>query len=548
MPERSAHLDTFARDNLPPPGEWPQMSFTLPELQYPARMNAGVELLDRMVASGFAERPVIWFGKQVWSYRTLLEKANRIARVLTEDYGLKPGHRVMLRAANNPMMVACWFAVLKAGGIAVATMPLLRAKELTYILDKAKVTLALCDVRLADEMKAAKERAPACRDIVLFNSDASDGLEAKMARKPADFANCDTATDDVALIAFTSGTTGPAKGTMHFHRDVMAMCDCFPRSTLKPAKDDIFCGSPPLAFTFGLGGLVAFPMRFGASVALAEKATPEILPQIIYDSKATIVFSAPTAFRVMAESEKKDHLASLKKGVSAGEHLPLAIFEAWREATGIKLIDGLGATEMIHIFISSEGDGIRPGATGKAIPGYEACIVDDAGNRLPPGEIGKLAVRGPTGCRYLADPERQKKYVQNGWNLTGDAYKMDEDGYFWYQARADDMIISAGYNISGPEVEGVLLEHQKVRECAVVGAPDRERTMIVKAFVVLREAGDANPQTVKELQDFVKAEIAPYKYPRAIEFVEALPRTETGKVQRFKLREQESGRAGMKTA
>jgi 2-aminobenzoate-CoA ligase len=548
MPERSAHLDTFAHDNLPPQSEWPQMSFTLPELQYPARMNAGVELLDRMVAAGFADRPVIWFGKQVWSYRDLLERANRIARVLTEDYGVKPGHRVMLRAANNPMMVACWFAVLKAGAIAVATMPLLRAKELSYILDKAKVTLALCDARLADEMKAAKDRAPVCKDIVLFNTDASDGLEAKMARKPADFANCDTATDDVALIAFTSGTTGMAKGTMHFHRDVMAICDCFPRSMLKPGADDIFCGSPPLAFTFGLGGLVTFPMRFGASTALAEKASPDVLPQIIYDHKATVVFTAPTAYRVMAEQAQKEHLASLRKGVSAGEHLPLAIYEAWREATGIRLIDGLGATEMLHIFISSADDGIRPGATGKAIPGYEACVVDDAGNRLPPGEIGKLAVRGPTGCRYLADPERQHKYVQNGWNLTGDAYKMDEDGYFWYQARADDMIISAGYNISGPEVEGVLLEHRKVRECAVVGAPDRERTMIVKAFVVLREAGDANPQTAKELQDFVKNEIAPYKYPRAIEFVDALPRTETGKVQRFKLREQESERAGTKTA
>ena len=548
MPERTAHFDTFARDNLPPKDQWPQLSFTLPELQYPVRMNAGVELLDKMVASGFAERPAIWFGKQVWSYRDLLDKANRIARVLVEDYGLKPGNRVMLRGANNPMMVACWFAVLKAGGIAVATMPLLRAKELTYILEKAQVTLALCDARLADEMKAAKDRAPVCRDIALFNSDASDSLEARMARKPGGFANCETATEDVALIAFTSGTTGPAKGTVHFHRDVIAMCDCFPRSTLKPAKDDIFCGSPPLAFTFGLGGLVGFPFRFGASTALAEKATPDVLPQIIYDSKATIVFSAPTAFRVMAESEKKSHLASLKKGVSAGEHLPLAIFEAWREATGIKLIDGLGATEMIHIFISSEGDNIRPGATGKAIPGYEARIVDESGKELPPGEIGKLAVRGPTGCRYLADPERQKKYVQNGWNLTGDAYKMDADGYFWYQARADDMIISAGYNISGPEVEGVLLEHPKVRECAVVGAPDRERTMIVKAYVVLREAQNATPQTVKELQDFVKNEIAPYKYPRAIEFVDALPRTETGKVQRFRLREQERERAGMKTA
>jgi 2-aminobenzoate-CoA ligase len=542
MFERSAHVDTFARDNLPPLDQWPQLSFTLPELQYPKRLNAGVELLDKMVAGGFADRPVIWFGKQVWSYRDLLDKANRIAQVMTEDYGLKPGHRVLLRGANNPMMVACWFAVLKTGAIAVTTMPLLRAKELSYILDKAKVSLALCDARLADEMKAAKDRVPVCKDIVYFYSDASDGLEAKMAAKSGQFVNCDTAIDDVALIAFTSGTTGPAKGTMHFHRDVMAICDCFPRSTLRPTKDDIFCGSPPLAFTFGLGGLVTFPMRFGASTALAEKATPDLLPQIIYDHKATIVFTAPTAYRIMVEQADRKHLATLKKGVSAGEHLPLPIFESWREVTGIKLIDGLGATEMLHIFISSEGDGIRPGATGKAIPGYEACVVDDAGNRLPPGEIGKLAVRGPTGCRYLADPERQKKYVQNGWNLTGDAYKMDADGYFWYQARADDMIISAGYNISGPEVEGVLLEHPKVRECAVIGAPDPERTMIVKAFVVLREPRDANAQTVKELQEFVKNEIAPYKYPRAIEFVDALPRTETGKVQRFKLREQEAAK------
>jgi 2-aminobenzoate-CoA ligase len=548
MFERSAHLDTFARDNLPPLDQWPQMSFALPELQYPKRLNAGVELLDRMVAGGFGERPVLWFGKQVWSYRDLLDKANRIARVMTEDYGLKPGHRVMLRGANNPMMVACWFAVLKAGGIAVATMPLLRAKELSYILDKAKVTLALCDARLADEMKGARDRTPVCKDIVYFNSDASDGIEARMAGKSGGFANCDTAADDVALIAFTSGTTGPAKGTMHFHRDVLAICDCFPRSTLKPTKEDIFCGSPPLAFTFGLGGLVTFPMRFGASTALAERASPDVLPQIIYDHKATIVFTAPTAYRVMAETAKKEHLASLKKGVSAGEHLPLPIFEAWRQATGMKLIDGLGATEMLHIFISSADELTRPGATGKAIPGYEACIVDDDGNTLPPGEIGKLAVRGPTGCRYLSDPERQKKYVQNGWNLTGDAYKMDANGYFWYQARADDMIISAGYNISGPEVEGVLLEHPKVRECAVVGAPDRERTMIVKAFVVLREAQNATPQTIKELQDFVKNEIAPYKYPRAIEFVDTLPRTETGKVQRFKLREQEQARTGAKTA
>lgn len=528
----TAHVDSFARDHLPPRTQWPVMRFELPELAFPTRLNAAVELLDRNVAIGNGPRPCLWFDGKVWSYADLLERANRIANVLVNDCGLKPGNRVLLRSANNPMMVASWFAVLKAGGIAVATMPLLRARELGYILAKAKIDISLCDARLLDELTAA-----GAANLIAFNSDASDSLEARMARQRTTFSNCDTYAHDMALIAFTSGTTGPAKGTMHFHRDVMAICDCFPRYILKPGIDDIFCGSPPLAFTFGLGGLVTFPMRFGASTALAEKASPDLLPKIIQDNKATIAFTAPTAYRVMRDTAPRGAFATLRQAVSAGEHLPLPIFQAWHDFTGIKLIDGLGATEMLHIFITSAGDQTRPGATGKAIPGYEAKIVDNEGNDLPDGEIGKLAVRGPTGCRYLDDPERQLKYVQNGWNLTGDAYKRDADGYYWYQARADDMIISAGYNISGPEVEAVLLEHALVHECAVVGAPDAGRGMIVKAYVVLRDKKDATAETAKTLQDFVKAEIAPYKYPRAIEFIDALPRTETGKVQRFKLRQ-----------
>jgi 2-aminobenzoate-CoA ligase len=547
MPEmllspHTAHRDSFARDNLPPLSEWPDMLFTLPELRYPERLNAAVELLDAMVAGGHGTRPCIRFGTQFWTYRDLLERANRIAHVLVEDCGLVPGGRVLLRAANNPMLVACWFAVLKAGGIAVATMPMLRARELAYILDKARIALALCDARLLEDMNAAKHASKASTDVIAFNSDASDSLEARLRAKPAQFENCPTYASDVALIGFTSGTTGLAKGTMHFHRDVMAICDCFPRSVLRPTSDDVFTGSPPLGFTFGLGGLVTFPMRFGASTVLAEKPTPDQLPQIIQDHRATIVFTAPTAYRVMAETAPRTAFASLRQGVSAGEHLPLPIFQAWHDHTGIKLIDGLGATEMLHIFITAAGDMIRPGATGRPIPGYEARIVDDSGRPLPDGEIGKLAVRGPTGCRYLDDGERQRRYVQNGWNLTGDAYKRDADGYYWFQARADDMIISAGYNISGPEVENVLLEHPKVRDCAVIGAPDEERGMIVKAYVVLRDARDATVETTKALQDFVKAEIAPYKYPRAIEFIAALPRTENGKVQRFKLRDQERAR------
>lgn len=533
----SAHIDGFARARLPDAADWPEMFFALPELYYPPRLNAGVELLDAAVAKGWGGRPCIRFGKDVWTYADLLDRANRIARVLVEDFGLVPGNRVLLRAANNPMMVACWFAVLKAGGIAVATMPLLRAKELGYILTKAQVTLALCDVRLAEEMEKAKSDATVCRDIAYFNGDASDGIEKRMAAKPALFDNCPTAADDVALIAFTSGTTGPAKGTMHFHRDVMAICDTFPRYVLKPQSDDIFTGSPPLAFTFGLGGLVTFPMRFGASTLLAERATPDALPQIIADGRATVVFTAPTAYRAMTENAPAAAFASLRKGVSAGEHLPKPVFEGWERHTGIRLIDGLGATEMLHIFVAAAPEDMIAGATGRAIPGYAACILDEAGKPAPVGEIGRLAVRGPTGCRYLDDVERQRKYVQNGWNLTGDAYRMDAQGYFWYQARTDDMIVTAGYNVSGPEVETVLLDHPKVRECAVVGAPDADRGTIVKAFVVLRDMRHAAPETAKELQDFVKATIAPYKYPRAIEFVPSLPRTETGKVQRFRLRE-----------
>ncbi len=546
----SAHVDPFAARNLPPRELWPVMDYaTLPELAaYPARLNAGVALLDDMVAAGHGTRPCIHFNHRTLSYAALLDMANRAARVLVEDYGLKPGNRVLLRAPNNAMLVACWFAVLKAGGICVATMPLLRARELAQLIDKAEIAIALCDVRLADELEAARQRAPGLARIGYFTAtgeagDANADLDRRMARKPAGFANLATAADDVALIAFTSGTTGTPKGTVHFHRDVLAICDCFPRSTFGADANDVVCGSPPLAFTFGLGALTLFPMRFGAAAVLLEQFSPEILLETIQAYRCTACYTAPTGYRAMADMVGRFDLRSLKKCVSAGEHLPKPTAERWHEATGLKIIDGLGATEMLHIFVSCAGDAVRFGATGRAIPGYQARIVDADGNELPDDTPGRLAVRGPTGCRYLADPERQRVYVQNGWNLTGDVYCRDAEGYFWYQARADDMIISAGYNIAGPEVESVLLDHPKVKECAVVGSPDPQRGHIVKAFVVLREPADAGPDTVKLLQDFVKAEIAPYKYPRAIEFLAALPRTETGKLQRFRLREQEDARA-----
>jgi 2-aminobenzoate-CoA ligase len=532
----TAHTDTFARDHLPSPELQPEFLFDLPELQYPEHLNCVTELLNKAIERGWGSRIALRAPGVTWTYQDVLDRSNRIARVLTEDFRLEPGNRVLLHGFNNPMMVACWFGIVKAGGIVVATMPLLRAKELTDVVTKAEISHALLDSRLASELENALPNCPSMTVLCRFGNTDPDGLESRMASKPSGFTNVDTHRDDVVLIAFTSGTTGKPKGCVHFHRDVLAICDTFAKHTLKANADDVFTGSPPLAFTFGLGGIVLFPMRIGASSVLLEKAAPEWLLPAIAEFKISVVFTAPTSYRAMAGMAREHDLSSLRKCVSAGEALPAATRTLWREATGIELIDGIGATEMLHIFISADEIEARAGATGKPVPGFTACVIDDEGNALPPGKVGRLAVKGPTGCRYLAD-DRQRNYVQNGWNVTGDAYMIDQDGYFVYQARTDDMIISSGYNIAGPEVEGALLQHASVAECAVIGAPDAERGQIVTAVVVLRAGLTPSSELARELQDFVKQAIAPYKYPRAIEFREALPKTQTGKLQRFRLRQ-----------
>jgi 2-aminobenzoate-CoA ligase len=542
---KSGHIDTFARDNLPPREQWPEFRFDLPELQYPERLNCVTEWVDRWVAAGEGARTCMISPSETLTYAQFHERVNRIANVLTRDLGMVPGNRLLLRGPNNPMMVAAYFAVIKAGGVVVATMPLLRAKELSYPLAKAKIALALCDSRLADEMEKAKAQSADLKQIVYWGN---GDLEAVMAKPGYEqFTACDTASDDVCLIAFTSGTTGEPKGTMHFHRDMLAICDSYAKHIVRAEPSDRFTGSPPLAFTFGLGGLVLFPLRIGASTVLLEQAGPDQLLDAIQKYKITIPFTAPTAYRAMLGKLKDFDISSLRKCVSAGETLPKATFEAWHKATGIKILDGIGATEMLHIFIGSPEHEVRAGSTGKPVPGYEARILDDDGNVAKPGTVGRLAVRGLTGCRYLADP-RQTKYVQNGWNVTGDTYLMDEDGYFWYQARSDDMIISAGYNIAGPEVEAALLTHASVAECGVVGCPDEERGQIVKAYVVLRAGVTGDAAMIKALQDHVKATVAPYKYPRAVEFVTELPKTQTGKLQRFELRKMAASSASHKLA
>jgi 2-aminobenzoate-CoA ligase len=537
----SAYADTFARDHLPPPEQWPELIFERPEYRYPDRLNCVSELLDRWLAKGWQDRACMLSNAETVTYGAMAERVNRIANVLVKDCGLESGGRVLLRSANNPQFVAAYLAVMKAGGIAVATMPLLRAKELAYPIGKAQISLSLCDVRLAEDMEKAKALAPALERIVYFNSPENDGLEALMRKASPAFTAYDTASDDVCLIGFTSGTTGEPKGTMHFHRDMLLIADGYGRHVLKANETDRFIGSPPLAFTFGLGGLVVFPMRVGASSVLLEKATPDDLIAAIDRHRATITFTAPTAYRALLTKLAPGSCKSLRKCVSAGETLPKAVFDAWFEATGIKLMDGIGATEMLHIFIGAPEEKIRAGSTGLPVPGYHARIVDDAGKEVARGTAGRLAIKGPIGCRYL-DDARQHNYVEKGWNITGDTFIRDEDGYFWYQARSDDMIISAGYNISGPEIENALLTHPAIAECAVIGVADEERGMVPKAFIVLRPGHARDATMVKTLQDHVKNEIAPYKYPRRIEFRDALPKTQTGKLQRFALRAEEAGK------
>ncbi|EKT78392.1 AMP-dependent acetyl-coenzyme A synthetase and ligase [Rhodococcus opacus M213] len=527
----SAHLDSFCRDNLPPEKLWPNFDFTLPELRYPDRLNCASPLLDDQVAALGGGRPALLSPSESWTYGELLRRANQIAQILTEDFGLVPGNRVLLRGPNNPWMVACWFGVVKAGGVAVTTMPQLRSGELSKIIDLTTPSLALCDHRFAADLIETDQIA-----ALLYGGTEPTDLIARTSAKSGEFTNVATAADDVVLLATTSGTTGTPKATMHFHRDILAVADTFSARVLRPNQSDVFTGTPPLAFTFGLCGLVVFPLRVGAATLLLEKATPRELADAVREHAVSVLFTAPTAYRAILRENKAQSLASVRRCVSAGEHLPEAVWEEFYEETGTRIINGIGATEMLHVFIAASDDDIRSGATGKAVPGYTAAVLDDDGHPVPDGTPGRLAVTGPTGCRYLAD-DRQRQYVQNGWNITGDTYIRDSDGYFWYQSRSDDMIVSSGYNIAGPEVEEALGRHPDVKECAVVGLPDPDRGMIVHAAVVLISDAVGSDTKVRELQDFVKNELAPYKYPRSIEFLAELPRTPNGKIQRYRLRE-----------
>ncbi|GAT87372.1 AMP-dependent synthetase [Paenarthrobacter nicotinovorans] len=535
----SAHVDTFTRDHLPPADTWPALEFTLPELQYPDRLNAAAVLIDDAVEQYGADRPALRTPDGVvWSYGELQTRSNQVAQVLTEDLGVVPGNRVLLRGPNNPWIVAAWLGVLKAGAVVVTTMPMLRSTEVATLIGLTKPVVAISDHRFVDELAIA-----AGDDVTVLaygsttgNADDDGDLTSRCGRKSGEFTAVDTAADDVALLGPTSGTTGVPKVTMHFHRDILANADTFARYILQPTADDVFAGSPPLAFTFGLGGLVVFPLRFGASSLLTEKAGPVELAEHAAAAGATILFTAPTAYRAILKEKRGDLLRSLRIAVSAGEHLSKETWEAVREATGLRLVNGIGATEMLHVFISAAGDDIRPGTTGRAVPGFRATILDNDGNELGAGNIGRLAVIGPTGCRYLDDP-RQANYVVRGWNVTGDTFAMDADGYFTYQARSDNMIVSSGYNIGGPEVESAIDQHPDVVENAVIGIPDEERGSIVCAFVVLRDGVTGDAAKRKEIQDFVKQTIAPYKYPRDVRFVTGLPRNPSGKLQHFKLRE-----------
>ncbi|TDL39740.1 AMP-binding protein [Arthrobacter nitrophenolicus] len=540
----SAHVDTFTRDHLPPADTWPALEFTLPELQYPERLNAAVALIDSAVAEYGADRPALRTPDgTVWTYGELQKRSNQVAQVLTEDLGVVPGNRVLLRGPNNPWIVAAWLGVLKAGAVVVTTMPMLRSSEVATLIELTMPVVAISDHRFVDDLEAAAGGVA----VVTYGGHDDGDLTERCSAKSGTFSTVDTAADDVALLGPTSGTTGVPKVTMHFHRDILANADTFAKHILQPTPDDVFAGSPPLAFTFGLGGLVVFPLRFGASSLLTEKAGPVELAERAAAAGATVFFTAPTAYRAILKEGRGDLLRNLRIAVSAGEHLSKETWEAVHAVTGLRLVNGIGSTELLHVFISAAGDNIRPGTTGKAVPGYRAAILDDDGKELEPGHSGRLAVIGPTGCRYLDDP-RQSKYVVGGWNVTGDTFSRDEDGYFTYQARSDDMIVSSGYNIGAPEVEAAIDQHPDVVENAVIGRSDPERGTVVCAFVVLRDGVIGDAAKRKEIQDFVKATIAPYKYPRELRFVTGLPRNPSGKLQHFKLRDSLVGETQQLTA
>ncbi len=535
----SGHVDDFTRKNLPPFELWPDLLLDRAEFQYPEYLNAAVELTDRNVEKGFGDHIALIGNGRQRTYKELADWSNRLAHALVENYGVKPGNRVLIRSGNNPALVAAWLAATKAGAVVVNTMPLLRAGELSKIIDKAEIALALTDSRIADELVACAKTSRFLKQVVNFDGTSNHDAELDRAAlsKPVRFEAVKTGRDDVALLGFTSGTTGEPKATMHFHRDLLMIADGYAKEVLGVTPEDVFVGSPPLAFTFGLGGLAIFPLRFGATATLLENAAPSEMIRIIETYKATICFTSPTAYRAMITAmDQGADLSSLRLAVSAGETLPAPVFDSWIKKTGKTILDGIGSTEMLHIFISNRTGSAAAGTTGTPVTGYEARIVDENMNELPAGAVGKLAVRGPTGCRYLADV-RQTNYVRDGWNLTGDSFTRDEEGRFSFVARSDDMIISSGYNIAGPEVEAALLSHPSVAECGVVGAPDEARGMIVKAYVVLVSEATACDALTGELQDHVKQAIAPYKYPRAIEYVTQLPKTETGKLKRFALRQ-----------
>ena len=544
MKQATGHVDTYVRDHLPSEKYWPEMDYgVLPELAaYPPRMNAGVELIDRMVQGSQAQRPAIYFGDTLWTYSDLLANANRIASLISDEFGFVPGNRMLLRSSNHPLSVAVCLGVLKAGGIVIPTMPVLRERELVYVLEKAKIQYAICDIGLAEDLEIAGKKTEDLKNILCFGDESPGGLESLMTNSSESFENVDTSADDVALIGFTSGSTGTPKGTVHFHRDLIAAADTFPRHMFGIRPEDIICGSPQIAFLYGFCAFITDTLRFGGSAVLVERTTPKILLETIDRYKATICFSTPSGYGQMLRIAGDYNLSSLRACIAGGEPLAPVVFDEWKDKTGVEIINGLGISELLHIFISASGKDIRPGKIGKAVPGYQVRVVDEAMEDSLPDDVGQMIVKGPTGCRYLDDLDRQKNYVLDGWNLTGDLCRVDEDGYISFEARSDDMINTGGYNVSGLEVEAVLLEHPKVRECAVVGSPDSQRGEIVKAFVVLSEKEEPPEDTIRELQEFVKSQLAPYKYPRAVEFVDELPLTPTGKIQRGALRKLESDR------
>ncbi len=534
----------------PPRELWPRFGLDFPEArEWPAKLNIAEVLVDDNLKRG--DKPAILYEDRQIKYRELQLMINKFGNAL-KVLDVKPYDRVMLRLPNIPEFIVSSLAVQKLGAVSVPTFTLLKAKELSYIASDCEAKVLITTPSLLEDVEKAKGELKTIRHIVLADAKPSE-VEAPYIAFDYLMDDFKEATglepvrvdqDEVTLLLYTSGTTGPPKGCIHTHRHYLAVADCYAKNVLQAREDDVWGGPPTMAFAYGHTGLICNPLRHGATTSLvgSGRFEPASMFQLIEKHGISVFYGVPTAYRTMValkHERGKYDFSSLRVCVTAGEPCPPSLYYTIKEFFGCEVLEHMGCTELFNGFISTRFGQVKPGSMGLAVPGYDVRILGDDGNEVKTGEVGHLAVAGPIGIRYWKLPEKQAESVRNGWNHTGDMAYKDEEGFFWFASRSDDIIKTAAYRVSPHEVEEALIKHGAVAEAGVIGVPDLERGQIIKAFIVLKPDHKPSSRLEEELRVFVKDQIAPYKAPKEVEFVKELPKTETGKIRRAELKRKE---------